>query len=289
MVKLVTMTNIPLPNRHIFSYFRNRRRSKLRRQPFPEAWLAIIRSNVPVFVRMPERAQEELLEHVQVFLHEKRFEGCGGLELTDEIRVTIAAQACVLLVHRDSRYFPKLRSILVYPDAYVTKATSWSEDGTLTEKASHRLGESWGSGSVVLSWNASESGAASPHDGNNVVFHEFAHQLDQEDGQADGAPILGRRVTRTERRSMYLSWARIMQSEFDQLQDLTERGKKTLIDDYGATNPAEFFAVATETFFEKPRLLLERHHSLYEQLREYYCQDPATWPKKAPLDADEKD
>ena len=272
----------------MFSYFRKRRRSKLRRRPFPKAWLEIIQANVPVFLRMPDEAQSELLEHVQVFLHEKRFEGCGGLEITDEIRVTIAAQACVLLVHRESRYFPKLRSILVYPNAYVTKATSWSEDGTLTEEASHRLGESWGTGSVVLSWNASEGGAASPHDGNNVVFHEFAHQLDQEDGHADGAPILGRRLTRTEQRSMYSSWARIMQSEYDQLQDLVERGKHTLIDDYGATNPAEFFAVATETFFEKPRLLRKRHADLYQQLQQYYRQDPASW-KRAPLDTDKDD
>ena len=273
----------------MFSYFRKRRRSKLRRQPFRKAWLKIIQANVPVFLRMPKDAQVELLEHVQVFLHEKRFEGCGGLDITDEIRVTIAAQACILHVYRDSRYFPKLRSILVYPSAYVTKAASWSEDGTLTEEASHRLGESWGTGSVVLSWNASEGGAASPNDGNNVVFHEFAHQLDQEDGQADGAPILGKRLTRNERRSMYASWARIMQSEFDQLQDLVEKGKNSLIDDYGATNPAEFFAVATETFFEKPRLLRKRHAEVYQQLQEYYCQDPASWQRAPQDEEDEED
>ena len=271
----------------MFGYFRKRRRAKLRRRPFPEAWLEIIRENVPVYGRMPEEAQDELLEHVQVFLHEKRFEGCGGLEITDEIRVTIAAQACVLLVHRKSRYFPKLRSILVYPQAYVTKATSWSEDGTLTEEASHRLGESWSTGSVVLSWNASKHGAASEHDGQNVVFHEFAHQLDQEDGSADGAPILGRGVALTERRSMYVSWARIMQDEYDRLVDLVERGKKTFLDDYGATNPAEFFAVATETFFEQPRLLKKRHPELYGELKQYYCQDPVAW-KRGPLD-DEDD
>lgn len=272
----------------MISYFRKRRRRKLRRQPFPKAWLEIIRQHVPVFHRMPEEAQQELLEHVQVFLHEKRFEGCGGLEMTDEIRVTIAAQACVLLVHRDSRYFPKLRSILVYPDAYVTQSTTWAEDGTLTEEASHRLGESWGSGSVVLSWNASKAGAADERDAQNVVFHEFAHQLDQEDGLADGAPILGRGLARTERRSMYVSWARIMQSEFDQLQDLLERGKKPLIDDYGATNPAEFFAVATETFFEKPRQLRKKHSDLYQLMQDYYHQDPATWPRN-PIDDDESE
>jgi Mlc titration factor MtfA (ptsG expression regulator) len=273
-------------NKQMIAYFRKRRRTKIRRRPFPEAWLSIIETNVPAYGRMPEATQAELLEHVLVFLEEKRFEGCGGLEITDEIVVTIAAQACVLLVSRDSAYYPRLRSILVYPDAYVTQASSWSEDGTLTEEAQHRLGESWTTGSVILSWNASKAGAASEHDGHNVVFHEFAHQLDQEDGIGDGAPLLGKKLTRTERRSMYVTWARIMQSEFDELQHQVERGKSTLIDDYGATNPAEFFAVATETFFEKPRLLRKRHPELYAELQGYYCQDPAAW-KRSAVDDDE--
>lgn len=271
----------------MFGFFRKRRRAKIRRRPFPEDWLAIIERHVPVYRRMPRSTQSELREHVLVFLDEKRFEGCGGLEITDEIRVTIAAQACVLLVHRKPRYYPRLRSILVYPNGYVAKNTEWSDDGTLTEETEHRLGESWTTGSVILSWNASKGGAASPHDGQNVVFHEFAHQLDQEDGLGDGAPILGRSLGRAERDSMYVSWARIMQAEFDALQRQVELEKDTLIDDYGATNPAEFFAVVTETFFEKPRLLRKRHPELYDQLAQYYCQDPATWTQAPDDDADQ--
>lgn len=272
----------------MFGFFRKRRRAKIRREPFPEAWLEYLETNVPVYRRMPSEAQRELREHVLVFLHEKRFEGCGGLTIDDEIRVTIAGQACVLLVHRPTAYYPRLRTILVYPSTFVSQALEWHGDGTMTEDAQARLGESWTTGSVVLSWNASKHGAANPHDGLNVVFHEFAHQLDQEDGIADGAPILGRGLARTERRSMYLSWARVMQGEFDDLQRRVDLGKRTLLDDYGATNPAEFFAVATETFFEKPRLMRKRHPDLYEELESYYCQDPATWPK-APADQDEDD
>lgn len=261
----------------MFGFLRKRRRAKIRRRPFPEAWLGIIESQVPIYRHMPQAARAELLEHVLVFLEEKRFEGCGGLEMTDEIRVTIAAQACVLLLGRDVDYYPRLRSILVYPDTYVAPGTEWGEDGTLTEGPEHRLGESWTTGSVVLAWNASKRGAEGHHDGQNVVYHEFAHQLDQEDGLSDGAPVLGKRLTRTDRHSIYVNWARIMQAEFDNLQASIAKGQDTLIDDYGATNPAEFFAVATETFFEKPRLLQKRHPKLYEQLRQYYCQDPASW------------
>lgn len=262
----------------MFGFFRKQRRTKIRRRPFPEAWLDIIESHLPIYRRLPESAQAELREHVLVFLEEKRFEGCGGLEITDEIRVTIAAQACILLINRKSNYFPKLRSILVYPDTYIARSSDWDDDGFLTEGDEHRLGESWTTGSVILSWNATKGGSASPHDGQNVVFHEFAHQLDQEDGAGDGAPILGRSLARTERRSMYVSWARTMQAEFDSLQTRVERGQDTFLDDYGATNPAEFFAVATETFFEKPRNLRSRHPELYQELKRYYCQDPAEWP-----------
>ncbi len=261
----------------MFRYFRERRRAKIRRRPFPDAWRKVIEEHLPIYHRLPHEAREELLGHLLVFLEEKAFEGCGGLDITDEIRVTIAAQACVLLLHRETDYYPRLRSILVYPDSYLAPSTEWNEDGTFTDEDEHRLGESWTTGSVILSWHATMGGAAGRHDGQNVVFHEFAHQLDQEDGLSDGAPVLGQQLAFTKRQSMYVSWARTMQHEFDQLQDHVERGRRTVLDEYGATDPAEFFAVATETFFEKPRLLSKRHPELYGQLSQYYCQDPANW------------
>lgn len=252
----------------MFGMFRNRRRERLRSQPFPPAWLDIIKKNVPIFNRLPQADQRELQGLIQVFLAEKSFEGCGGLELTDEIKVTIAAQACLLLLRRETDYYPRLVTILVYPHAYVAKSVEPIGGGVVLEGESARLGEAWKDGVVVLSWDDVRQGASDLHDGHNVVLHEFAHQLDQQDGSADGAPIL-------EHRSQYVTWARVLSDEYDQLRRDTEQGRRDVLDEYGATNPAEFFAVATECFFEKPIELRRKHPQLYEELKTYYRQDPA--------------
>lgn len=246
--------------------FRRRRRERLRATPLPDAWRAIVERNVALYRRLPEADRRELLGHVQVFLAEKHFEGCGGLELTDEIRVTIAAQACVLLLHRETDYYPECASILVYPHAYVApvqEQTGW----VVHEGTSARLGESWVRGVVVLSWDDVLAGAADVHDGHNVVLHEFAHQLDQEDGSGDGAPPLPRR-------SMYVAWARVLSGEYEALRADAAAGRPSVLDHYGATNPAEFFAVASECFFEKPQQMRAKHPELYDELREFYAQDP---------------
>jgi MtfA peptidase len=247
--------------------FRRRRRERLRATPVPEAWRAIVESNVALYRRLPDADQRELLAHIQVFLAEKHFEGCGGLELTDEIRVTIAAQACVLLLHRETDYYPECASILVYPHAYVAPVQEQSGYGVVHEGASARLGESWVRGVVVLSWDDVLAGAADVHDGHNVVLHEFAHQLDQEDGSGDGAPPLPRR-------SMYVAWARVLSAEYEALRADAASGRRSVLDHYGATNPAEFFAVASECFFEKPQQMRAKHPELYDELREFYAQDP---------------
>jgi MtfA peptidase len=252
----------------MFGRFRNRRRERLRSQPFPPAWLTIIERNVSIYDRLPQADQRELHGHIQVFLAEKHFEGCGGLELTDEIKVTIAAQACLLLLHRETSYYPRLITILVYPHAYVAKSVESIGGGIVLEGETARLGEAWKEGVVVLSWDDVRRGASDLHDGHNVVLHEFAHQLDQQDGTADGAPIL-------EHRSQYVTWARVLSDEYDQLRRDTEQGRRDVLDEYGATNPAEFFAVATECFFEKPSQLRRKHPQLYEELKAYYRQDPA--------------
>jgi Mlc titration factor MtfA (ptsG expression regulator) len=209
----------------------------------------------------------ELEGHVQVFLAEKKFEGCAGLELDDEIRVTIAAQACLLLLHRETDYFPDLEVILVYPHTYVARTSTRFGGGLAVDDQQARLGQS-ASGVVVLAWDAVRRGATDVHDGHNVTLHEFAHQLDQEDGVADGAPVLGKRA-------MYTAWARVLGAEFAQLVDDVDKHRRSDIDEYGATNPAEFFAVVTEMFFEKPVALQHRHPALYEQLSLFYRQDPA--------------
>ncbi|MEO6808227.1 MAG: M90 family metallopeptidase [Isosphaeraceae bacterium] len=251
----------------MFGYFKRRRRERLRSAPFPPDWELILQKNVPLDARLNDADRRELRGHVQVFLAEKHFEGCGGLELTDEVRVTIAAQACLLLLHRDTDYYPRLITILVYPQAYLARSVEPIGGGMVLEGESARLGEAWRDGVVVLSWDDVQAGASDLQDGHNVVLHEFAHQLDQEDGAADGAPILNQR-------SHYVSWARVLSSEFEQLRQDATRGRRSVLDEYGATNPAEFFAVATECFFEKSAQLKRKHPDLYEELKEYYQQDP---------------
>jgi Mlc titration factor MtfA (ptsG expression regulator) len=247
-------------------YFKRRRRGAIRQRPFPAEWRAFIEKNVPYAACLSIKDQNELFGHVQVFLAEKRFEGCGGLQITDEIRVTVAAQACVLLLHRDTDYYPKLVSILIYPSTYLVPG-SRTPDGLVADAPQARLGESWTRDLVVLAWDSVLAGAADVHDGHNVVLHEFAHQLDQASGAGDGAPILPHR-------SMYVAWARVLGHDYDQLVRETARNHRTLIDRYGATNAAEFFAVVTETFFEKPAQLRKTHPELYQQMKLFYRQDP---------------
>jgi len=250
------------------SWFKERRRKKISRREFSSVWRRIIEKNVPFVRYLPPSDREELERRIRVFLAEKRFEGAGGLTMTDEIRVTIAAQACILLLHRKTDCYPGLYSIVVYPHAYLARHREQDTTGIVTEGMQPRLGESWKQGAIVLSWDDVRFGAADIHDGHNVVFHEFAHQLDAEDGEVDGAPILPHR-------SMYLAWARVFGEEYARLRRDIEHGQETLLDRYGATNPAEFFAVATEFFFEKPRQLKQKLPRLYDELSRYYKQDPA--------------
>ncbi|MDP8214302.1 MAG: zinc-dependent peptidase [Candidatus Euphemobacter frigidus] len=243
-------------------------REKIRRRSFPSEWIEFIRENVPYFRALPEEDRKELLGDILVFLDEKHFEGCGGLEITDEIRVTIAAEACILQLHRKNNNYPRLRSILVYPHAYQVTGRKVEPGGFIREGVETRGGESWSRGSVVLSWDDVRKSAADIHDGHNVALHEFAHQLDQEDGSADGAPVLPHR-------SMYLTWARVLGKEYQDLLTRIESHHPVDIDPYGAISPAEFFAVVTEYFFEKPVRLKRKHPELYEELRLFYNQDPA--------------
>lgn len=247
------------------------RRERLRARPVPPQWKEIITRNLPIFSRLPANDQEELLGHVQVFLAEKRFEGCGGLELTEEIRVTIAAQACLLLLHRETDYYPELTSILVYPSSYVVEEERYLGNNIWAEGPDGRLGHTGRRmGSLVLAWDEVKQGAAHPTDGRNLVLHEFAHQLDFEDRNTDGAPALASRAE-------YLAWGRVMRREFDALREAEERGTRSVLDPYGATDPAEFFAVATEAFFERPRALRARNRELYDQLATFFRQDPIAY------------
>ena len=217
----------------------------------------------------------ELLGHVQVLLAEKRFEGCGGLALTDEVRVTIAAQACLLLLHRKTDYFPGLLTILVYPSTYMVDEKRQVAEHVWEEGSTTRLGETGRRmGSLVLAWGAVKHGAADPSDGKNVVLHEFAHQLDYENHAADGVPELATR-------EQQLAWSEVMRTDFASLRAADESGIPTLLDTYGATDPVEFFAVSVEAFFERPRALRAHHPRLYAELRKYFNQDPIEYSAEA--------
>jgi hypothetical protein len=255
-----------------FSYWlsrygwRHKRRLRLLSRPFPDEWQDILEKTLPIYRLLPDLLRQQLHGHINVFLHEKLFEGCGGLQITDEIRVIIAAQACLLLLNRRTKYYPRLLSIVVYPGDYVVKEVE--TNGLVEDEVNS--GESWQYGTIVLSWDAVRRQVSDLKPRSNVVLHEFAHQLDQEDGLSDGIPIL-------EQSSQYSTWALVLSKEYEQLCKNASKGKKTVLDHYGAVNPAEFFAVITEAFFEKPRQLQTNHPDLYEEMKYLYKVDPAEW------------
>jgi MtfA peptidase len=246
------------------------RRNQLQTRPFPPLWQSTLEHSLPQYLRLYPSERKQLQGHIQVFVAEKQFIGCNGLQITEEIKLNIAAVACLLLLNERGKYFPKLRSILVYPTAYWVDSTVSVGNGVIEEKREARLGESWSRDQVVLAWEQVQQDLNVWEDGRNVVLHEFAHQLDQEDGKAEGVPIL-------QNNSDYDRWAQVMTEEYQQLCKNVEQGVKTVMDSYGAINPAEFFAVATETFFEKPHPLQQKHPELYEQLHQYYQLDPVKW------------
>ena len=257
----------------IYPFFVKWQREQIMAQPFPKHWLNIVETNLAIYTCLDLEQQKQLQGYILVFLKEKQFIGCLGLQITEEMRVTIAAIACLLLFGDRQTYFPNLRSILVYPSAYVVNEVVINESYVVEERLVARLGESWTKDQLILSWEQVQQDTVHWQDGHNVVLHEFAHQLDQEDGRAEGVPILPRTLD-------YAVWAKVMAAEYLQLCDRVEHGKKTIIDSYGATNPAEFFAVTTETFFEKPQQLHQKHPDLYELLQRYYRLDPRQWSIK---------
>jgi len=252
----------------LFHPFRDHRREELGKQPFPAEWAHIIEKNVPYYRCLHSDERLHLENLIKVFISEKHFEGCGGLPITDEIRVTIAAQACLLLLNIQHDYYERLVSILVYPESFGFEQEERSQTGTVSITNRTVAGLSSSTGAVVLSWPDTVRGAQRPGDGMNVVLHEFAHQLDQLDDAMNGAPILSRA-------SMYRDWAQVLGAEYKRLQDEVTTSTPSLISAYAATQPAEFFAVVTELFFERPIELQLEHPALYEELRQYYRQDTA--------------
>lgn len=254
-----------------FGWYKQTRRQRLRQiRNFPYAWDLILQRNLTLYRNLPAKLKCELQGDIRVFLDEKKFEGCGGLEITDEMRVTIAAEACLLLLNRPTKFYPNLVTILVYPHAY--SAPVRERNGAfITEREDQRLGESWQLGAVVLAWDAVRGGAADATNGRNVALHEFAHQLDGEDGRVDGTPLI-------RAGARYRTWTQVLGQEFAQLRERVGALQESVLDAYGATSPAEFFAVATEAFFEKPHELQAKSPELYRVLADFFQLDPASWP-----------
>lgn len=245
-------------------WLRRRRRRRILARPLPEAWEAHIATQ-RFFARLAPDEQRRLRELVQVFVAEKRWEGGAGLVVTDEMKVVIAARACRLILNLDHAYYQFVRTILVHPGAYRPRGVGLG--GMTYDRGDQALaGETTRRGPVVLSWTSIVSDATQV--GRDVVLHEFAHKLDLLDGYGDAAPPL-------RSREQVDAWRAILTREFETLASRCETGKPTLLDCYGATNPAEFFAVATEVFFEQPRDLRRKHEGLYERLKAFYLQDPA--------------
>ena len=246
---------------------KRRRRDQIRSRPFPPEWHELLLKNLAYYQALPPRDQLEIQGHVMVLLAEKNFEGCGGLALTDEIKVMISAYAAILLLHQTTDYYPRLDTILVYPSAFIVETTLPGQGPIEVEGEEVRLGEAWQRGVVILSWDSVRRSFRNPRDGYNVPLHEFAHQLDMENGAADGLPAL-------EDGELRARWPEVLSAEFSKLTDDLDHNRPTLIDEYGEESPAEFFAVVTELFFERPAALKRRHPQLYEVLQAYYAQDP---------------
>ncbi|TWI70132.1 hypothetical protein IP91_01212 [Pseudoduganella lurida] len=244
----------------------------------PPSAIVTLRHYVPVYDRLEAAQKAQLQRLVIEFLHRKKFVGCAGLDVTDEMRVAIAGQACLLLLNRSARVYPSLRTILLYPGAFAAARKDVGPGGVITDFRQTMLGESWEDGRVVLSWDDAARGGLT-WDGHNVVLHEFAHQLDSESGHTNGAPYLGSQES-------YRNWSTVLSRDYAHLRRAAWMGSQdSVLDHYGATSPAEFFAVATETFYGKPWQLAERHPALFGELAKYYRVDPRGWidePEREP-------
>ena len=246
-----------------------RRRAQLYASPFSADWPAVLEQHVALYSRLPAALRDKLHGHINYFLADKQLVGRNGQVVTDEIKLIIAANACLLIMNRNDAIFPGFKTILIYPDTYVAKQVSFEGDVKVS-KNSVRAGESWHGGPVVLSLSDVMRGSLNGEDGHNVVLHEFAHKLDEENLTTNGMPIL-------RNREQYANWIEVLSKEYEEFLSRVDRKKNKVIDEYGAVSPPEFFAVATESFFEKGPAMAERLPELYKELQDYYGVDPASW------------
>ena len=251
-----------------FPWSKAHHRHELLAAPFPAEWLSYLNANVPVYSRLSPTAQQKLRDTTRILVAEKEWEGVQGLTLTDEIKVTIAGHAAWLVLGFDEDYYSNVETVIVYPQGFVVPPPPVGRRGPLAEEEPVTAsGLAALRGPVIMSWADIRQNLAA-RDGQNVLLHEFAHKLDMRDGAADGAPYL-------ETDAQIEAWSRVMSAEYEALVERTGRGERDVLNPYGATNAAEFFAVATESFFESARELQATHPELYAALGDFYKQDPA--------------
>ena len=252
----------------VWRWLRQRKRNRLLATPLNQEQRAVLARLVPIVRRLPEKLRPNLEGRINLFLDQVTFRGNLGVEVTDEMKLSIAAQACLPIINSPV-WYDTLRNVLIYPSAFSARRDT--HDGFVIHERNHgMLGESWNRGPVVLSWDHALQGGLDADDGYNVVIHEFAHQLDSLTGHTNGIPILRKGQT-------YAGWETAMLNAFQDHVDRVESGRPTLIDPYGATNHEEFFAEAVVVFFEKPRALQREEPALYAQLSELLALDPAKW------------
>lgn len=266
---MILMSRLPQFLRTFLSKHPLGARVRLPTNPIPSAWPELVARQVPLVSRLPALDQERLFRLMQLFLKEVPLEGCAGLEITEEIRVTIAAEACLLLLRMPYPRYIRVRRVLVYPSAFVPRTAPSLVSGHVVDPDVPLRGQAWQSGVVVLGWDSVNRDTLLAHDGENVVLHEFAHMLDGEDGSMDGIPVL-------DSSSAYRAWASLLSTEFAEHVGHTQRGEPTTLSPYGAKNRAEFFAVATEAFFERPVELRMNEPELYALLTDFFKIDPAS-------------
>lgn len=247
---------------------KRRRRAQMLASGLTDEEWQIVFEEVPILKKLPKELHGNLAGRINLFLDQVTFHGCDGLEVEEYMEFAIAAQASLLLVN-STQWYDRLTTVLIYPGAFQSVRPTYN-GGVMTEERTIRLGESWSRGPVILSWQDSEHGALNFMDGHNVVLHEFAHQLDDLSGYTDGAPVMAKG------QSIY-KWEKVILEAYARHEKATARGKRTVLDAYGATNHQEFFAVGVETFFEKPEQLKAEEPEVYAQLSQLLRLDPVTW------------
>jgi hypothetical protein len=253
----------------LFSWLKKRRRQRILAEPVPSSWQEIMLDKFAPYASLSEKERGRLVDDMRIFIAEKEWEGCGGLELTDEMRVTVAAHACRMILELDVDYFRQVQTILIYPAGFKTPQQLPLLPGLALEGGkSDVLGQSVHRGPVLLSWKEVVDDLGNAGEGKNLIYHEFAHKLDMLNGEADGIPPI-------DDAGLVERWLEIMPAELKRLRRAAAAGRDTLLDSYGAENEVEFFAVASECFFQLPRDMRLKHPQLYAILSEFYRQDPA--------------